>query len=109
MSTIPEIDVHELRRRMEETDDLALLDVRQPIEHQTGSLESVLIPLQQLPYRLDELESYRDQPLVVYCRTGNRSGKAVQFLQSQGFSGAVNLKGGVVEWRDQIDPDFRVY
>ena len=109
MSTIPEIDVHELHRRLSDDEDLALLDVRQPIEHQTGNLEGVLIPLQQLPYRLEELEPYRDQPLVVYCRTGNRSGKAVQFLQSRGFSGAVNLKGGVTDWRDQIDPDFKVY
>ena len=109
MSAIPEIDVQELNRRLDADEDLVLLDVRQPVEHQTGNLGGILIPLQQLPYRLEELDAYRDRPLLVYCRTGNRSGKAVAFLQHQGFSGAMNLQGGVVDWRDEIDPAFQVH
>jgi rhodanese-related sulfurtransferase len=89
----------ELKQRIEAGDDLILLDVRQPEEHAEQHIpSSILIPLGELPARLDELEQYRDRELIVYCRSGNRSGQACMFLGMQGFTNPVNLEGGMLQW-----------
>jgi rhodanese-related sulfurtransferase len=77
-----------------------VLDVRENDEYKAGHvLHSMLIPLGKLKQRLGELEKYRDQPLVVICRSGNRSGLACAILGKQGFTQAYNLAGGVIAWQ----------
>lgn len=96
--SVPEILPAELRERLAKDTDIVLLDVREPFEHAERHIEGcVLIPLGQLENRLDELQSYRDRPVVVYCRSGARSARACAFLNAQGFQ-TRNLAGGILEW-----------
>jgi rhodanese-related sulfurtransferase len=77
-----------------------VLDVREPSEYASGHvLNSKLIPLGKLKERMGELEKYREHPLVVVCRSGNRSGTACYLLAKQGFAQAYNLAGGVQAWQ----------
>lgn len=102
---IPEITVQELHARSTAGDRPLVVDVRQPEEYAIGNIDGVLIPLGELPNRLDELEAHRnDEQIVMQCRSGGRSGKAVEFLQAQGFTNVVNLKGGILAWSAEIDP-----
>lgn len=91
---------------MDSGDKPFLLDVRQVSEHNTGNIGGTLITLNELPARLDELAARKDEKFVVYCRSGGRSGQAVQFLQSNGYTGATNLKGGMLAWQKEIDPSL---
>lgn len=92
-----DITVNELKQRQGEK--LNIIDVREDWEHQENNIGGLNIPLGTVPTRLGELESMKEQELVVYCRTGNRSGKVKQFLQQQGFSKVRNLLGGIEEFQ----------
>jgi rhodanese-related sulfurtransferase len=77
-----------------------VLDVREPKEYDTGHvLNAKLIPLGKLKERVGELEKYRDKPIVVVCRSGNRSGTACFLLGKQGFAQVYNLAGGMQAWQ----------
>lgn len=77
-----------------------VLDVREDSEYQSGHvLNARHIPLGKLSQRVGELEKYREQPIVVVCRSGNRSCAASALLGKQGFSQIYNLNGGVTAWR----------
>lgn len=94
----PTISVEELRSRLEAGEDLFILDVRQPEEHAASRVvDGPLIPLGELPNRLHELDSVKDREIIVYCRSGARSGQATQFLTQQGFR-CVNMTGGILAW-----------
>ena len=100
---IPEITPLDLKAQLDRGDDLVLLDVREPHETQICNIDgSVLIPLGEVARRFAELD--RSRTLVVYCRSGVRSGRAVQFLAHHGFDRAVNLAGGILRWIDEVDP-----
>lgn len=102
-----EISVQDLAARLG-THDHALLDVREPWEFQLCNLPgSVLIPLDQLPSRIDELPAQR--PLIVICHHGVRSRMAQQFLSQIGVNDVVNLTGGIAAWAHEIDPTMAVY
>ena len=104
----PEISVEEFKRRADQKENFILLDVREPQEYKICRLEnSRLIPLGELPTRMGELDASRD--LVVYCKLGGRSARAVQALRAAGFDRAVSLKGGVSAWAERIDPNFPKY
>ena len=78
------------------------LDVRTNAEHAQNSIpNSLLIPLNELPYRLDEIEKYKNNNIVVYCRVGNRSGVATDLLINNGYR-AMNLLGGITAWNGPI-------
>ncbi|TXI91486.1 MAG: rhodanese-like domain-containing protein [Neisseriales bacterium] len=78
---------------------LTLLDVRQPYEHDEFHIpNSILIPLNELPERLAELEQYKNAPIVVYCKAGVRSAMACKFLAAHGFDDLTNLADGVMGW-----------
>lgn len=94
-----EITPTDLKARIAAGEDLILLDVRQPEEHAEVHIpNSILIPLGELEERIDELDEYRDKELIVYCRSGNRSGQACMFLDMMGFENTVNLRGGMLSW-----------
>jgi len=96
---LKEIDVVELRRRLDAGESVTLLDVRSDEEREAVHLPSSLhIPLDELEERIDELDDYRDQEIIIYCRSGNRSGQACMFLELLGFSQPVNLRGGLLNW-----------
>jgi len=81
-----------------------LLDVREPEEHQLVALPgATLIPLRELPARLEDLSSWKDQPLVVYCHHGIRSLHAAQALEASGFEQVYNLSGGIDRWSVEVD------
>ena len=85
-----------------------LLDVREPIEFDNSSLSGSLdIPMGEVPSRLAELP--KDHVLVVICRSGQRSGKIVSFLRSNGFDNATNLVGGINGWALEIDTSMDPY
>ena len=103
-----EITVEDLKKKVDTSDDFFLLDVREPQEYQICAISgSTLIPLGELPKRLGELEGQSN--LIVHCRSGVRSAKAVTLLRESGFSNAKNLKGGILAWIDQIDPSLPKY
>jgi len=98
----------ELKRRMDAGDDVLVLDVREPNEYQINRVEgSTLIPLGELPRRYQELDPERD--MVVMCKMGGRSAKAVDYLRSVGFKKIKNLRGGILEWIDTVDPSQPKY
>jgi len=109
-SEVPEITVHELKARLERGDRPVILDVRKPHEVQIASIEhDLLIPVDELPERLSELEPYRDREIVVYCRSGARSARATKLLREAGFRDVKNLKGGILAWSQEIDPSIPQY
>ncbi|BBM70000.1 molybdopterin-synthase adenylyltransferase MoeB [Rhodothermus marinus] len=109
-SEVPEITVHELKARLERGDRPVILDVRKPHEVQIASIgHDLLIPVDELPERLAELEPYRDREIVVYCRSGARSARATKLLREAGFRDVKNLKGGILAWSQEIDPSIPQY
>ena len=104
---IPEMQVEELKRRLDAGDDLYVLDVREPHEYQICNIGGHLIPLGDLPKRVNELDSSRE--IVAHCRSGVRSAKAVGFLQQAGFKKVHNLAGGILAWADRVDPKMPKY
>jgi adenylyltransferase/sulfurtransferase len=104
---IPEMTVEELKRRLDAGDDLFVLDVREPHEYQICNIGGHLIPLGDLPNRVNELDSSRE--IVAHCRSGVRSAKAVGFLQQAGFKKVHNLAGGILAWADRVDPKMPKY
>src|SRR5246127_5400034 len=104
---IPEMQVEELKRRLDAGENLFVLDVREPHEYLICNIGGHLIPLGDLPKRLSELDSSHE--IVAHCRSGVRSAKAVGFLQQSGFSKVHNLAGGITAWSDRVDPKVPKY
>lgn len=103
-----EITPVELKERLDRGEEIVLLDVREPQEWQICHLPGAkLIPLGQLPHRVHELNSADE--IVAYCRSGQRSARAVQFLQGAGFRKIKNLRGGILGWAAQVDPTVPRY
>ncbi|HSS98298.1 MAG TPA: molybdopterin-synthase adenylyltransferase MoeB [Terriglobales bacterium] len=105
--TSGDIQVEELKKRMDKGDDLFILDVREPHEYQICNIGGHLIPLGDLPKRVSELDSSKE--IVAHCRSGVRSAKAVDFLQQAGFKKVHNLAGGILAWADRVDPKMPKY
>jgi molybdopterin/thiamine biosynthesis adenylyltransferase/rhodanese-related sulfurtransferase len=104
---VPEITVEELKKRLDAKEDFVLLDVREPHEYQICNLNGQLIPLGDLPRRVSELDPAKE--MVVHCRSGARSARAVAFLRQAGFAKVSNLAGGILAWADRIDPKVPKY
>jgi sulfur-carrier protein adenylyltransferase/sulfurtransferase len=105
---VPVITVEELKQRLDRGDDLIVLDVREHHEIDIVRIEgSTVIPLGELGSRYEELDRTRD--LVVQCKVGGRSAKAVTLLREKGFDKAVNLTGGILAWVDRIEPHKSKY
>ncbi len=107
---IPEMTPIELKQRLDGGEALTLVDVREPYEWEIANLGDFgarLLPLSQLAERAGELDP--DQPAVIYCRSGARSGRLVRQLRAMGFARVWNLKGGILAWSEQIDPQMPRY
>lgn len=95
-----DITVQELKQKMESGEAFTLVDVREGWENEEFNIGGQLIPLGGLMNQLYELEPHKNDEIVVYCRSGNRSGMAQALLQAQGFTNVRNLTGGVIAWKD---------
>jgi adenylyltransferase/sulfurtransferase len=103
-----ETTVEELKARMDRGEKVFVLDVRNPEEIQICRIAgSVVIPLPQLPHRFRELDP--NQEMVVHCKSGMRSAKAIAFLRQQGFTKLKNLQGGILAWAEKIDRTMAKY
>src|SRR5215467_13350117 len=103
-----EIEVTEVKEKLDRGDKFVLVDVREPHEHQICNIPAaVLIPLGQVPQRLGELDPEAD--IVVHCKSGMRSAKACGILKSAGFKHVRNMKGGILAWSDRVDPSVPKY
>jgi molybdopterin/thiamine biosynthesis adenylyltransferase/rhodanese-related sulfurtransferase len=102
-ATNTEITSVELKERLDRGDKLTLVDVREPNEYQINRIPgTVLIPLGEIERRLSELNPTDE--IVVHCKMGGRSAKAADILRSKGFPRVLNLKGGILDWIDKVDP-----
>jgi len=103
-----EITAVRLRQRLDAGESLVILDVREPNEYQINRIQgSTLIPLGELPRRYQELP--RDRELIMQCKSGARSQRALEFLRTVGFTRMKNLKGGILDWIDKVDPSQPKY
>ncbi len=94
-----DISVSELKERLEKGEKLNFFDVREPNEYAEDNLGATLIPLGELPYRVDELDGLQDEEVIVHCRSGARSGRAQQLLEENGFNNVRNVTGGILAYR----------
>jgi molybdopterin/thiamine biosynthesis adenylyltransferase/rhodanese-related sulfurtransferase len=107
-SLVPSISPTELKARMDRGDALVLVDVREPFEHEICRIASArLIPLGQLPSRMSELDSADE--IVLQCKSGVRSARALKLLQEAGFAKLLNLEGGILAWADSVDAAVAKY
>ena len=104
---IPQITPVELKRRLDAGEEVFVLDVREPHEYQIVNIGAPLIPLGDLPNRLNELDPNRE--IVIHCKSGGRSQRAAEFLQKSGFKNVVNLAGGITAWATDVDPKLPKY
>jgi len=103
-----QITVGELKEKIDGGKAVVLLDVREPMEWEIARLDkAVLMPVAQVPARVNELSTADE--IVVYCKTGVRSGRITNFLREIGFRKAKNLVGGIDEWADKIEPEMARY
>ncbi len=94
-----DITVADLKSRLDKNDKSVFLDVREEWEFDDDNLGAKNIPLGDLPHRLDELGEFKDQEIIVHCRSGARSGNAKKFLESKGYSKVRNVLGGILAYR----------
>ncbi|MCB2376081.1 rhodanese [Hymenobacter sp. BT635] len=106
---LPDITPEDLHARLQQGQDLQLLDVREPMEYEYCHLpDSLLIPLGEIPKRWEELAN--DRTVVLICHHGVRSAQALSFLQHRhGLSNLLNLRGGIHAWSVRVDPTVPVY
>jgi adenylyltransferase/sulfurtransferase len=109
-AAVPQITSRELRARLDRGERLAIVDVREPHEWEIGNLAPLgarLIPLGQLAERMSELDTAAE--IVLHCRSGARSAKALHQLRQAGFRKLWNLQGGILAWSDEVDPSLPKY
>jgi sulfur-carrier protein adenylyltransferase/sulfurtransferase len=104
---IPQITVKELKARIDAGEDVQLIDVREPWEAQVAQIGGKLIPQNDVPNRLAEID--RSREVVIHCRSGARSQRIAEFLQQQGYPRVANVAGGILAWSDDIDPTVPKY
>ncbi|MBK6622695.1 MAG: molybdopterin-synthase adenylyltransferase MoeB [Saprospirales bacterium] len=108
MSHIPQISPKELKALLDQGADLQLIDVREPYERQIANIGGELIPMGQVMHSVDRIE--RSKQVVVYCRSGRRSGDIIRILQEHfGFTNLINLKGGILAWSEEVDSGVAKY
>jgi rhodanese-related sulfurtransferase len=96
------ITPEEVKERLDKGEQLNLLDVREPHERAEFNIGGIHIPLGQLMMQADELENLKNQELIVYCRSGNRSGQGAMILDTMGFTNTKNLSGGMLAWQSKF-------
>ena len=93
----------ELHKRLNDGEDIVLIDVREPWENEEFNIGGELIPLGELMGKISDLEKYKHQTIVTYCKSGSRSQMAQNLLLNYGFEDVLNLEGGMEEWIADVD------
>lgn len=107
-NNMKEITVQELKKLKDTGADFQLIDVREPHEFDICNLEGELIPMSEIPYNVDKIA--KDKQVVIHCRSGKRSGDMLLWLEkNHGFNNLYNLKGGILAWAKEIDPEMTQY
>ncbi len=103
-----EISVRELKAKVDNKEDFQLIDVREQNEKDFADIGGELIPLNTIPHNVDKIN--KNKEVIVYCRSGGRSGQVVHFLESKhGFQNVFNLKGGILAWAKEVDKSVPTY
>lgn len=102
-----EVTVGELKKMIDTKADFQLIDVREEHETDIATIGGDLIPMGDVMDNLDKIS--KDKKVIIYCRSGNRSGVITQALEKQGFSNVHNLKGGILAWADEVDNTVTKY
>ena len=93
----------EVKARLDAGEQLNLIDVREPAENAAFNIGGILCPLGKIKdFDIDELESLKDKEVILYCRSGNRSGQATMMLETMGFANPKNLVGGMLAWQEKF-------
>jgi adenylyltransferase/sulfurtransferase len=106
---IPQITVEQLKQKLDNKEDIFVLDVREPHEYPIANLGAPLIPVGSIESRIAEIAAHKNDEVVVHCRSGARSQKAALALKAAGFTNVSNLAGGILAWADKIDPTMPKY
>lgn len=94
------ITAEALKKRIDAGEKLHIVDVREPHENTEFNIGGLLLPIGKVQtLQLDEIEEWKNEEIIMYCRSGNRSGQACQILESYGFSNVTNLTGGMLDWQ----------
>ena len=97
------ITAEELKKRIDGGEALHIVDVREPQEHEEFNIGGKLIPLGDIrAMQVDEIEDLKEEEVIVYCRSGGRSGQAAMLLETMGFQNVKNLTGGMLGWQDKF-------
>ena len=97
------ISVEEVKKRLDAGESLHLVDVREPHEHADFNIGGLLLPMGRVQQMdIDDIEPWKNEEVIVYCRSGNRSGMASMMLESAGFTNIKNLTGGMLAWQERI-------
>ncbi len=107
MNGVPQITVKELKRRIDAGEEVYILDVREPWEYKIAQIGGKLIPQNEVPQRLAEID--REREVIVHCQAGVRSQRIAEFLKQQGYPRVANLAGGIRAWSEEIDPKVPKY
>ncbi len=107
MNGIPQMSVQELKQHLDAGDDVFVLDVREPYEYKIANIGAQLIPMNDVPKRLGEIDRHRE--IVVHCQIGGRSQRVAEYLKKNGYEKVSNLAGGIRAWSEQIDPSVPKY
>jgi rhodanese-related sulfurtransferase len=101
------ITVAELKSRLDAGESINLIDVREPHEHAEFNVGGTLIPLGKIQsMQIEDLEDLKEEEVICYCRSGNRSGQACMILEMAGFKNVVNVTGGMLAWQDLFPGNF---
>lgn len=106
-TVMKEITVQELQKMKENGEDFQLIDVREDFEYEVSNLGGELIPLGGVLIESNKID--KNKPVIVMCRSGRRSAAAIAQLEQKGFTNLYNLKGGIVAWAEEIDPEMDIY
>jgi rhodanese-related sulfurtransferase len=102
-----EISVKELHSKLAQREDFLLIDVREPLEFETGNIGGKPLPMGEILNRLHEIPT--DKKVVIHCKAGGRSGNVVRYLTAEkGFQNLYNLTGGILAWKNEIDSNIDV-
>ncbi|HEY4151060.1 MAG TPA: rhodanese-like domain-containing protein [Chitinophagaceae bacterium] len=97
------ITVEALKARIDAGEKLHILDVREPAEYAEFNIGAKLVPLGQIQsMQIDDLEDWKNEEVIIHCRSGKRSGMACMFLETMGFTNTVNVEGGMLAWQEMI-------
>ncbi len=93
-----DITVQELKQKLDNGEDFIFIDVREPHEYSEFNIGAKLIPLGEIPMRMDEFEAHKEDEIIVHCRSGARSGVAQELFRRAGYTNVRNVTGGILAW-----------